>query len=87
MILYQKFKPNVFLVLEMQKYFIYFFLKENILHSCLIKYPEFDNREYKFQVGSTERFLNICLWCEPRLDFDVSNVDKKCVLLGYVSDD
>lgn len=44
----------------------------------------FDDQEFKFHVGADERFLNVCLWCEPRLDFDVPFVDRKRVLLGYV---
>ena len=44
----------------------------------------FDDQEFKFHVGTDERFLNVCLWCEPRLDFDVPLVNRKRVLLGYV---
>ena len=48
----------------------------------------FDDRELKFPIaGTDDRFLNVCLWCEPRLDFDVPTLDKKHVLLGYVSID
>lgn len=48
----------------------------------------FDDREFKFPIGGTnKRFVNVCLWCEPRLDFDVPNLDKKHVLLGHVSND
>lgn len=44
----------------------------------------FDDQEFKFHVGTEERFLNVCLWCEARLDFDVPLVDRKRILLGYV---
>ncbi|CAF4910246.1 unnamed protein product [Rotaria sp. Silwood1] len=43
------------------------------------------NNDFSFQVGSNERFLNVCLWCKPPLDSDVPNAGKKLILLGYAT--
>ncbi|CAF2131775.1 unnamed protein product [Rotaria magnacalcarata] len=43
------------------------------------------NNKFEFQVGSNERYLNICLWCKPPLDCDVPNAGKKLILLGYTT--
>ncbi|CAF1417599.1 unnamed protein product [Adineta steineri] len=58
------------------------FISDNI--SLDRSYVEFKDK-FEFPAPENDQYLNICLWCKPTLDFDMPSMNKKLILLGYVS--